>query len=698
MTSFDKFKNPAADTRPIEQSKLEELLELQSSILGATVTNNNYEDLLEQVCLFAEKLTPNSIASIMLYDKSKNQLFVHAAPSMPIEARNELDGLTVGDGSCGNAVYHDEDMFVCNILEDHRWDNVQSFATTFKIHACWSSPIHNKNNEPIGSFALSSFEKRTPDSFQRRLLNICSSITGIIIQRELSLEESRADRKKLIDSQQQYHSLLNNSADGIFLHDDAGQILDANQMACDSLGYTLDELLAMKIEDIETSEKKFANFHAFAHNLNFDETYTINGVFQRKDGSEFPMEARVRKYMFDDQALIVALVRDVTERKKAEKEMLRARKLDSIGLLAGGIAHDFNNLLGIIQGYIDLASRSMTSSPEKTKTYFQKATNATIQAAGLTQQLLTFSKGDEPIKKAANILDIVHQSTDFSLHGSNITVNYISPDDLWTADVDNGQISQVMQNLVINARQAMPEGGKLEITCDNYIISELDSSSKTPSGKYLKISVKDNGTGIPEDILDSIFDPYFTTKTEGDGLGLALSYSIIDKHKGSISVDSALDDGTTFTLFLPASDQKISTTEASSTSASSTQTRNAHIMIMDDDAMLREISEEMLLNLGYDVTQSPDGGNALSQYKDAMNTGKNIDLVIMDLTIPSGIGGKEAIKLIQKIDPEVKVLVSSGYCNDPVMANYNDYGFLGAVKKPYSQNELGTAVSTILNQ
>ena len=401
MTLFDKFDNPAADASPIEQSKLEKLLELQSSILGATVTSNNYEDLLEQVCLFAEKLTPDSIASIMLYDKAKNQLFVHAAPSMPADVRSELDGLTVGDGSCGNAIYHDEDMFVCNTLTDSRWDNVQNFATKFKVHACWSSPIHNASNEPIGSFALSSFEKRTPDNFQRRLLNICSSITGIIIQRELSLKESRLDRKRLIDSQQQYRSLVDNSADAIFLHDDTGKILDTNQTACDNLGYTHSELLSMSIDDIEVSKKNFNSFPAFANSLNFDKTYNIDSALQRKDGSEYLVEARVRRYMSDKQSLIVALVRDVTERKKIEKEILRARKLDSIGLFAGGIAHDFNNLLGIIQGYIDLASRSMMNSPEKTKTYFQKATNATIQAADLTQQLLTFSKGGGLIKKAS---------------------------------------------------------------------------------------------------------------------------------------------------------------------------------------------------------------------------------------------------------------------------------------------------------
>ena len=682
--------------KAIDQSKFEKLLELQSKILGATVTGNNYEDLLAQVCLFAEKLTPDAIASIMLYDKPRNQLFVHAAPSMPDEAKNELDGLTVDDDSYDNALYHNQDMYVCNTLEDSRWGNVKDFATKFKINACWSSPIHNAANEPIGSFAIFSFEKHTPDNFQHRLLNICSSISGIIIQREQSLKESRADRKKLIDSQQQYQSLVDNSADAIFLHDNAGHILDANQMACDSLGYSHSELLTMKIEDIEKCEKQFNDFHEFTDSLNFDETYTINGLLQRKDKSQFPMEARVRKYNFDSKSLIVALVRDVTERKRAEMEILRARKLDSIGLLAGGIAHDFNNLLGIIQGYIDLASRSIMTSPEKTKTYFQKATKATIQAADLTQQLLTFSKGGEPIKKMANILEIIHQSTDFSLHGSNIKVEYICQNNLWAANVDSGQISQVIQNLAINARQAMPDGGKLEIACHNFTVSELDNPANILPGNYIEVNVKDNGTGISEDVLDSIFDPYFTTKQEGNGLGLALSYSIIDKHNGHITVDSKLGSGTTFTLLLPADDEQILTTKKNVT-AITTHTKNAHIMIMDDDAMLREISEEMLTNLGYDVTQSTDGGDALSQYKEAMNTGNNIDLVIMDLTIPSGIGGKEAIKLIQKIDPDVKVLVSSGYSNDPVMANYTDYGFLGAVKKPYSQDELAAAVNTVFN-
>lgn len=696
MTSLNKFKNPLPDSSPIDQSKLEKLLAIQSEILGATVTSNNYEDLLSQVCLFAEELTPNAIASIMLYDMSKEQLFVHSAPSMPEEARKELDGLRAGDGSCGNAVYHNQDMYVCNTLEDNRWVNIRGFATKYKINACWSSPIRNVENEPTGSFALSSFEERKPDNFQRRLLNICASITGIIMQREQARKKSHADQKKLLASQQQYQSLVDNSADAIFLHNTKGHILDVNQMACNILGYSHSELLTMNIKNIEKSEKQYDDFHDFSNSLNFDETYTINGLFERKNKTQFPIEVRLRKYKLDDQSLIVSLVRDVTERKKTEVEILRARKLDSIGLLAGGIAHDFNNLLGIIQGYIDLANRSMTSAPEKATTYFQKATNATIQAAGLTQQLLTFSKGGEPIKKSANIPEIIHQSTDFSLHGSNIKVDYICQNNLWTANVDSGQISQVIQNLVINARQAMPDGGTLEITCNNITISDRDNPFKIRPGNYIKVGVKDTGIGISEEALDSIFDPYFSTKQEGSGLGLALSYSIIDKHSGRITVDSTPGNGTTFTLFLPADNEQITTNDSNLTPKKCS--RKAHIMIMDDDAMLREISEEMLSNLGYDVTQSADGGDAVSQYREVMNSDNNIDLVIMDLTIPSGIGGKEAIKLIQKIDPEVKVLVSSGYCNDPVMVNYEEHGFMGAIKKPYSQDELAVIVSNVLNQ
>jgi len=824
MTARDLFCNPEANSTSIEQAQLEELIDLQSSILGETVTSNNCEELLKGLCLLAERLTPNAVASIMLFDKQKQQLFVHTAPNIPAKAIEDLNGLKAEDGSCGNAVYHNEAMFVCNTATDARWDNIRKFADDYKIHACWSSPIHDTVNEPIGSFALSSFETRTPDNFQRRLLNICASIAGIIFQREASLNENReannklqeskenlsvtidsiadgvistdincdiiifnqiaekltgwtreqaigkkldtvfnirnlngdeivcdpakcltnagicnrndgnielisadgskryisvskapltnnssditgvviafrdttqqrADHEELIASQQQYRSFVDNSADAMYLHNNKGEFIDVNQMACDSLGYSRDELLSMSVLDLEKSLTEFPKFD----DLHFDSTFTVEGSHQRKDGTRFPVEVRVRRFLSNNEPMTVALARDITERKKAEAEILKARKLESIGLLAGGIAHDFNNLLGIIQGYVDLAHHSTAGSPEKSRGFLKKASDATVRAADLTQQLLTFSKGGEPIKKAANIVEIIHQSTDFSLHGSNVQVNYHCSENIWTADIDSAQISQVMQNLAINARQAMPDGGSLDIYCENTGVTESDNVLDMPQQRYIKVTVKDSGVGIPPEMIDSIFDPYFTTKQQGNGLGLALSYSIINKHGGYITVDSTQDEGTTFTMFLPVSSEEISSSSTVA-DASNKKAGNARIMVMDDDAMIREVSEEMLKNLGYDVVQATDGESARSLYHDAMQSNNDIDLVIMDLTIPSGVGGKEAIKLLQEINPRVKALVSSGYSNDPVMANYSDYGFMGAMKKPYNQVELSAAIHAILNQ
>ncbi|MBL4712692.1 MAG: PAS domain S-box protein [Gammaproteobacteria bacterium] len=593
-------------------------------------------------------------------------------------------------------MFHNEDMYICNTLTDARWENLQDFAEKYTLHACWSSPIRDSENKAIGSFALSSFAKRTPDNFQRRILNSCASIAGIIMQRENTLKAQHTEHKVLLDSQQQYRSLVDNSADSIFLHNDAGYILDVNQMACDSLGYTRDELLSIQITDIEKGLPDNVSFKENSESLNLDETHTISGIHQSKDGKQFPVEVRIRRYLANDQFLTVALVRNITDRIKEEERAAIARKLESIGLLAGGIAHDFNNMLGVIQGYIDLASRN-THTPEKTEGYLNKASRASIQATELTQQLLTFAKGGELIKQASNIIEIIHQSTDFNLHGSNIKATYcqLCTDDIWAANIDSGQISQVIQNLVINARESMPDGGHLNITYENCVITKAENTKNFQHEKFIKITLRDTGTGIPLNIINSIFDPYFTTKQKGNGLGLALSYSIVNKHEGYIAVDSTPEQGTCFTLYLPASNEQPRT--SSTPTPVSNKTTDARILIMDDDDMLREVTEEMLQNLGYTVILSTDAHTAFSQYEKAMETQDRIDLVIMDLTIPNGIGGKEAIKLIQKIDPKVKALVSSGYCNDPVMANHHDYGFTGALKKPYSQDELGAAIDIILN-
>ncbi len=392
----------------------------------------------------------------------------------------------------------------------------------------------------------------------------------------------------------------------------------------------------------------------------------------------------------------VVSLQDITKQKKAENEYFKASKLESIGVLAGGIAHDFNNLLGGVIGNIEMAMRSF-SEPDKVKRYLEISDKACQRAAGLTQQLLTFSKGGDPVKKNADIMTVLRESAEFSLHGSNIQCHFESLEGLSIIKMDSGQIGQVIQNLIINARQAMPDGGDITIRCTfltDFVIEE-DIKPRLSSGDYVKITIEDTGRGMPKDVLDSIFDPYFTTRNDGSGLGLALSYSIIKKHQGLISAESTLGHGSCFTIYLPVVATPL-INQSEDKIISEGATKQKRVMIMDDDEMIREIGQAMLEEMGYQVVHAENGEQAIEEYKLAMQGGKPIDLVIMDLTIMGGMGGKDAIQKILALDPQVKAVVSSGYSNDPVMANYSAYGFENAVSKPYTHDELAEVVRVCL--
>lgn len=386
------------------------------------------------------------------------------------------------------------------------------------------------------------------------------------------------------------------------------------------------------------------------------------------------------------------LAKELSEREKLEDEIIKARKLESIGVLAGGIAHDFNNILTSILGNISLVKHYLKSDEMLTK-MISNAEMASLRAKDLTQQLLTFSKGGAPIKQSTSIAELVRDSVSFVLKGSNVKCNFCIQDDLFPVEVDVGQINQVINNLIINADQAMPDGGIITISCENAIISGKHPLS-IKAGNYVKVSVSDQGIGIPEKYLSKIFDPYFTTKEKGSGLGLATTYSIINKHDGYINVESEVGMGTTFHLYIPAS---VTSTKAAAHEEMNVTIKNGQgkILVMDDEMLVRNTLQELISHLGYDVLCAKDGNETLSLYKEAIKNGSPFDLVIMDLIIPGGMGGKETIKKLIEIHPEVKAIVSSGYSNDPIMANFKTYGFSGVLKKPVTINELSSTLSSI---
>ncbi len=385
---------------------------------------------------------------------------------------------------------------------------------------------------------------------------------------------------------------------------------------------------------------------------------------------------------------------DISEGRNLQKERQKVIKLESVGILAGGIAHDFNNLLSAILGNIELASYHVEND-KNAASLLADAQKATKRAAKLTQQLLTFSKGGEPLKEKTSLIKLIRESADFALHGSRISCEYSLQDNLWMVKADAGQVGQVIQNITINAQQAMPDGGKIFISAYNVEDASIEPFLNTHYTNFICIKLQDFGTGIPQEIIDKIFDPYFTTKQHGSGLGLAICHSIIKKHDGHIAVQSIPDEGTTFTIFLPAVTSIDSTVNKKANVPSTVKA--AKIMVMDDDQMIRNVAKAQLLALGHEPVLVADGAQAIKKYQELQATDRPVDLVIMDLTIPGGMGGQEASIKLLEIFPEAKIVVSSGYSTDPIIANYREYGFCAAVAKPFDLAALSKAIETVLN-
>ncbi len=339
-------------------------------------------------------------------------------------------------------------------------------------------------------------------------------------------------------------------------------------------------------------------------------------------------------------------------------------------------------MLGGVFGYIDLARES--SEDKEVTMLLDRALSVFSRAKGLTQQLLTFSKGGVPIKKTQSLKEILENSVNFALSGSNISRDIFLDPNLWLCDIDENQIGQVIDNIVINAVQAMPMGGKIIVHSANINIIE-EQNSNLPPGKYIKTSISDTGTGIQHEMLQRIFDPFFTTKQKGNGLGLATAYSIIQKHDGIIDVESTLGKGSTFHIILPASEKNY---ESESLKKSELHVGTGTVLLMDDEPFIREIMSELLLKMGYKVLLSKNGEEALQVIKERMNVDEKIDFAIIDLTIPGGMGGKELIHHLKRLSVDIPVFASSGYSDDPVRADPISYGFSGSIKKPFRKNDI----------
>lgn len=383
---------------------------------------------------------------------------------------------------------------------------------------------------------------------------------------------------------------------------------------------------------------------------------------------------------------VVLVFRDVTAQYRAEAELTRIDRLEALGVLAGGLAHDFNNLLATILGNVGLAR--MYAPQPVVNDLLGQAERATLRAKDLTQQLLTFARGGSPVRQSTGLEALVREAAGFALHGSKSRLQCSFPPDLWAVDVDGGQIAQVVQNLCLNADQAMPAGGEVTVDAENVLCGAADGLPLA-AGRYVRVRIRDTGVGIPQANLKRIFDPYFTTKAAGTGLGLTICHSIIAHHEGHLAVSSQEGVGTTFSMWLPASAPAESVAAPVDVAPPSGAGR---VLIMDDEEMLRDLVARMLAHLGYETSVAADGAAAVRMYQEALEAGSRFDLVLLDLTVPGGMGGAEAVRRLRALDPAVRAVASSGYSSDPIIAHFRDYGFVGALAKPYQMADLARAV------
>ncbi len=544
---------------------------------------------------------------------------------------------------------------------------------------------------------LEALNRSQEDLIESRTLDLTNTNKALLneIDERLKAQEAVAAEKE------QLAVTLRSIGDGVITTDTASNIVLLNTIAEDLTGWTNEEAIGKSVSDI------FLIFNGktgeACHNPVEEvlKTGSIVGhekhtVLRARDGSEkFIADSGAPIRDKDGEIVGVVLVfRDVTEKNRMEEELFKARKLESVGVLAGGIAHDFNNILVAILGNISLTRLAMLKEGMDDH-LLEEAEKASLRARDLTQQLLTFSKGGGPVRRLASIKEIITDNADFVLRGSNVRCEYSFAEDLWPLEIDIGQISQVIQNIVINANQAMPLGGVISIRCRNV---SRDKTRKAPfplqESDYVEIIIEDKGVGIPAGLLDKIFDPYFSTKSEGSGLGLAVTHSIVSKHGGYITVDSKSEEGTTFTIYLPAArERQIDRSDEAPTQLCAYPCR---ILVMDDEEPVRGVVEDMLREMGHQVLLAKDGNEAIAMYQVSLEKAESIDMIIMDLTVPGGMGGEEAVKEILQLNPDAKVVVSSGYFNNPVMENYRDYGFCAAIIKPFIFQDLVKIIGELL--
>ncbi len=514
-----------------------------------------------------------------------------------------------------------------------------------------------------------------------------------------ALLQARRAEQALAQEKERLAVTLKSVGDGVITTDLNGTILLINRVAEALTGWTQEEAIDKPLDTVfqavdPQTRARCANSLSMMAGGAGHHSVSRCTLLVSKQLTEHPIEeiaAPLRDGAGRTIGMVVAF-RDISDALKAQAEAAKTSKVASLGLLAGGIARDFNNILMAIMGNVSIAR--VTTPPGTAARALEEAQQACVRARQLTWQLLTFSRGSVPVKKTTAVSRIVEESAVLALRGSNVQHTFEIAPDLWPVAADESQLVQVFTNVLTNARQAMPSGGTVVIRAEN--IFERDTrweyALSVQTGRYVRISVTDSGIGIPEENLPRIFDPYFSTKQHGSGLGLATAHSIIKNHGGYVSVKSKPGQGTMLQVNLPAFDAAELGIAVNTRPAAGA----GRILVMDDEATIRNLAVNMLKFLGHDAEVAEDGASAVEHYKRALMTGRPFDAVLLDLVVPGGMGGREAIELLNEIDPSVNAVIVSGYAQDATLTEFQSYGFKASMAKPYTLEELGTTLHSIM--
>ena len=551
------------------------------------------------------------------------------------------------------------------------------------------APLFDSDGAALGILVAMDDRPITDGGFAEEIMNIFA------LRASLELERKRLD-EKLARSREMLQSIIDNSTAVIYMKDAAGRHILVNRRYEDIFGSGRGGLAGKTVYDI------FPGDAADAMEAN-DERIRKAGVPVEFEEEAVHPDGTVHTYisvkfpMPGFPGAVCGISTDITERKRMEAELFKSSKLDSLGVLAGGLAHDFNNLLLGILGNVSVAM-NLVGPGEKVAAILAEIEKAALRSKELTKKLLTFSRGGSPVKEIASIERLVKDSAALVLRGSNVEAKYSLPEDLPFVDIDEGQMTQVINNIILNGLQAMDAKGALDLSARKVAVSAKDGLP-LEHGDYVMLSIKDHGHGMAPEVLGRIFDPFFTTKSRASGLGLSLSYSIVKKHGGLLRAESRQGEGTEVQVYLPA----CAATAAAPCAPDGQEIPvvadgKSRVLVMDDEEMIRDVSTEMLDLFGCEAVCAPEGGKAIELFRQAREQGRPFDAVILDLTVAEGMGGLETMERLLEVDPGVRAIVSSGYSQNPIMSDYARYGFSAVIAKPYRVAEFGSVVKAVLER